>query len=107
MFSLTSLKKRKLEIESELELAQVKYEEARHEEINFKQKTEEVDKTITLLKEKLDTEKRAAEKRRQLLSLLGPNSNENQEKVFFLRAYSCFKYYFYYIKKSFFFYLPN
>jgi hypothetical protein len=74
-------------MESELELAQVKYEEARHEEINFKQKTEEIDKTITLLKEKLEDEKRAAEKRRQLLSLLGPNSKENQEKVLCLRAH--------------------
>ena len=80
-FILYSLRKRKIEAESELEIAQAAYEEARNGSINLKQQNDEADRTIHLLKEKLDTEKRDAEKRRQLLSLLGPNSKENQDKV--------------------------
>ena len=55
--------------------------ETRNEIVQLKQHQDDVDKTISMLKEKLEVETRAAEKRRQLLSLLGPKSKENQEKV--------------------------
>ena len=75
------MKKRKLEIESEVEIAQIETNETRNDVIKLKQQQNEVDKTIAMLKEKLEIETRAAEKRRQLLSLLGPRSKENQVKV--------------------------
>ena len=80
-----SLKKRKLELESEVELAQAESNETRNDVIKLKNQHEEVDKTIVMLKEKLETESRASEKRRQLLSLLGPKSQENQVKVSLMR----------------------
>ena len=78
------MKRRKLEAESELEIAQVAYEEARLEAGSIKQQNVDIDKTILLLKEKLDIEKRDAVKRGQLLSMLGPKSEENQAKVDFM-----------------------
>ena len=82
--NISSLKRRKLEAESELEIAQVAYEEARLEAGSIKQQNVDIDKTILLLKEKLDIEKRDAVKRGQLLSMLGPKSEENQAKVDFM-----------------------
>ena len=81
MFNNFSLKKRKLEIEAEVEIAQSEANETRNEVLKIRHQQDEVDKTISMLKEKLETESKASEKRRQLLSLLGPNSKENQEKV--------------------------
>ena len=81
-----SLKKRKLEIEAEVEIAQSEANETRNEVLKIRHQQDEVDKTISMLKEKLETENKASEKRRQLLSLLGPNSKENQEKV--MNAYN-------------------
>ena len=78
------MKRRKLEAESELEIAQVAYKETRIEAVNIKQQNEDIDKHILLLKEKLEVEKRDAVKRGQLLSLLGPKSEENQAKVDFM-----------------------
>ena len=75
------MKKRKLEIEAEVEIAQSEANETRNEVLKIRHQQDEVDKTISMLKEKLETENKASEKRRQLLSLLGPNSKENQEKV--------------------------
>ena len=79
------MKKRKLELESEVEVAQEESNKTRNDVINFKHQQDEVDKTIVMLKEKLETETRASEKRRQLLSLLGPKSQENQVKVRLMR----------------------
>ena len=81
--NIFSLKRRKLEAESELEIAQVAYEETRIESFNIKQQNEDIDKTILLLKDQLEVEKRDAVKRGQLLSMLGPKSEENQAKVNF------------------------
>ena len=81
--NISSLKRRKLEAESELEIAQVAYEETRIESVNIKQQNEDIDKTILLLKDQLEVEKRDAVKRGQLLSMLGPKSEENQAKVNF------------------------
>jgi len=78
---LESLKKRKLEMEAEVEIAQSESNETRNEVLKIRHQQDEVDKTISMLKEKLETENKASEKRRQLLSLLGPNSKENQEKL--------------------------
>ena len=78
------MKRRKLEAESELEIAQVAYEETRIEAVNIKQQNEDIDKTILLLKEQLEAERRDAVKRGQLLSMLGPKSEENQAKVDFM-----------------------
>ena len=64
-----------------MELALAESNEMRNDVIKLKHQQEEVDKTIVMLKEKLETESRASEKRRQLLSLLGPKSHENQVKV--------------------------
>ena len=64
-----------------MEIAQTETNETRNDVIKLKQQQNEVDKTIAMLKEKLEIETRAAEKRRQLLSLLGPRSKENQVKV--------------------------
>ena len=80
-FDNFSLKKRKLEIEAEVEIALSESNETRNEVLRIRHQQDEVDKTISMLKEKLETENKASEKRRQLLSLLGPNSKENQEKV--------------------------
>ena len=82
--NIISLKRRKLEAESELATAQVAYEETRIKSVNIKQQNEDVDKTILLLKEQLEVEKRGAKKRGQLLSMLGPKSEENQAKVDFM-----------------------
>ena len=82
--NIFSLKRRKLEAESELEIAQVAYEETRIESVNIKQQNEDIDKTILLLKDQLEVEKRDAVKRGQLLSMLGPKSEENQAKVDFM-----------------------
>ena len=82
--NILSLKRRKLEAESELEISQVAYEEARSEAVNTKQQNEDIDKTLLLLKEQLEAEKRDALKRGQLLSMLGPKSEENQTKVDFM-----------------------
>ena len=79
------MKKRKLELESEVDVAQEESNKTRNDVINFKHQQDEVDKTIVMLKEKLETETRASEKRRQLLSLLGPKSQENQVKVRLMR----------------------
>ena len=87
------MKKRKLEVESELELAQATYEEAKVEAIDLQQRNKELDKIIEDLKEKIAAEKRDAEKRQKLLSLLGPNSKENQEKVTFHRRRKLVIYY--------------
>ena len=81
--NISSLKRRKLEAESELEIAQVAYEETRIEAGNIKQQNDDIDKTILLLKDQLEVEKRGAVKRGQLLSMLGPKSEENQAKVNF------------------------
>ena len=78
---IESLRKRKLELESELEVSQASYDEARTMAINLKTEVEETERMVHELSEKLETEKRDAEKRRQLLSLLGPRRQENQEKV--------------------------
>ena len=86
MFANFSLKKRKLELEAEVEIAQSESNETRNEVLKIKHQQDEVDKAISMLKEKLETENKASEKRRQLLSLLGPNSKENQEKV--INAYN-------------------
>ena len=75
-----------MEIESELEITQILYKEERNHAISLRNEAEEATKTIQELTEKLETQKRDAEKRRQLLSLLGPNSKENQEKVIFLTS---------------------
>ena len=82
--NIFSLKRRKLEAESELAIAQLAYEETRIEAVNIKQQNEDVDKTILLLKEQLEVEKRDAVKRGQLLSLLGPKCEENEAKVGFM-----------------------
>ena len=79
------MKKRKLELESEVEVAQEESNKTRNDVIKLKHQQDEVDKTIVMLKEKLETETRASEKRRQLLSLLGPKSQENQVKVRLMR----------------------
>ena len=68
-----------------MELAQAESNETRNDVIKLKHQQDEVDKTIVMLKEKLETETRASEKRRQLLSLLGPKSQENQVKVLLVR----------------------
>ena len=81
MCFLYSLRKRKLELESELEASQASYDEARNMAINLKKEAEETERMVHELSEKLETEKRDAGKRRQLLSLLGPRRQENQEKV--------------------------
>ena len=70
-----------MEVESELEAAQEVYKEARNMGINLKRQNEEAEQKIDFLREKLDTENGDAQKRRQLLALLGPNCGENQEKV--------------------------
>ena len=85
IFNNFSLKKRKQELESEVELSLAESNETRNDVIKLKNQHEEVDKTIVMLKEKLETESRASEKRRQLLSLLGPKSQENQVKVSLMR----------------------
>ena len=82
--NIFSLKRRKLEAESEFERAQVAYEETRIEASNIKQQNEDIDKTILLLKDQLEVERRDAVKRGQLLSMLGPKSEENQAKVDFM-----------------------
>ena len=79
------MKKRKLELESEVEVAQAESNKTRNDAIKLKHQQDEIDKTIVMLKEKLETETRASEKRRQLLSLLGPKSQENQVKVRLMR----------------------
>ena len=79
------MKKRKLELESEVEVAQAESNKTRNDVIKLKHQQDEIDKTIVMLKEKLETETRASEKRRQLLSLLGPKSQENQVKVRLMR----------------------
>ena len=76
-----SLQKRKAELESELEAAQNEYKCARDEAIKVRKDAERAEATIQDLSNKLDAEKHNAEKRKQLISLLGPNSKENQEKV--------------------------
>ena len=68
-----------------MELAQAESNETRNDVIKLKHQQDEVDKTIVMSKEKLETETRASEKRRQLLSLLGPKSQENQAKVLLVR----------------------
>ena len=68
-----------------MDVAQEESNKTRNDVINFKHQQDEVDKTIVMLKEKLETETRASEKRRQLLSLLGPKSQENQVKVRLMR----------------------
>ena len=82
--NILSLKRRKLEAESEFERAQVAYEETRVKTSNIKQQNEDIDKTILLLKDQLEVERRDAVKRGQLLSMLGPKSDENQAKVDFM-----------------------
>ena len=68
-----------------MEVAQAESNKTRNDVIKLKHQQDEIDKTIVMLKEKLETETRASEKRRQLLSLLGPKSQENQVKVRLMR----------------------